>query len=441
LASVERLSGARWNRKTTWMFISFALGLALESYVFSLASIAVDWVKIPHSLGDLLLAWAPIWLIIGIILAGPFSDQYGRKVTLYLTLALYAVGGIVLFFGRSYIVILVSLAIMLMAGGGEMNSIMVASHELMPRRHRGSATMLIINGINFGGLVLALLAIITSGLTGHAVIAEQRDVVAVAVLVVVAVLFATRVNMPESFLWLQKKGRSEAAEETVRRYYGDDWKSEVDLNPAPPAHRVSSKFMWFTMVIMIVIAAANTIGFGLMAYTLAYAFFPHLQPTILAVFEGAGFVVGFLGLIADRVSRKKYLFWSFLGTFVMTVIVAATTNTWKHDMALFWVLLVVLAGVNSLCYLTEDTVKAEVWPTLQRGTLTAIARFISIGLYIPAIYITANMSTQSYVYFNAGVWGVGLLAAIAWLIWGRETGLGLSIQVASGEELAPAANT
>lgn len=441
MASVERLSGARWNRKTTWMFISFALGLALESYVFSLASIAVDWVAIPHALGDLLLAWAPIWLIIGIMVAGPFSDKYGRKVTLYLTLALYAVGGIVLFFGDSYVVILVSLAIMLMAGGGEMNSIMVASHELMPRRHRGSATMLIINGINFGGLVLAILAIITSKLTGHAAIAEQRDVVAVAVLVVVAVLFATRVNMPESFLWLQKKGRSEAAEETVRRYYGDDWKSEVDLNPAPPQHRVSSRFMWFTMVVMIVIAAANTIGFGLMAYTLAYAFFPHLQPTILAVFEGAGFVVGFLGLIADRVSRKKYLFWSFLGTFVMTVIVAATTNTWKHDMGLFWVLLVVLAGVNSLCYLTEDTVKAEVWPTLQRGTLTAIARFVSIGLYIPAIYITANMSTQSYVYFNAGVWGVGLLAAIAWLIWGRETGLGLSIQVASGEELAPASSS
>jgi hypothetical protein len=31
---------------------------------------------------------------------------------------------------------------------------------------------------------------------------------------------------------------------------------------------------------------------------------------------------------------------------------------------------------------------------------------------------------------------VGLLAAIAWLVWGRETGLGLSIQQASGEEVA-----
>ncbi len=436
MASVERLSGARWNNRTTWMFISFALGLALESYVFSLASIAVAWVAIPKSLGELMLAWAPIWLIIGIALAGPFSDKYGRKVTLYLTLVLYAVGGIVLFFATSYGLLLVALAAMLVAGGGEMNSIMVASHELMPRRHRGKATMLIINGINFGGMVLAIVALATAALSGRAAIAEQRDVVAVAVLVVVAVLFATRVSMPESFLWLQKKGRTDEAEATVAQYYGSAWQNEVDLTPAPPAHQTTGGYMFFTMVVMVLIAAANTIGFGLMAYTLAFAFFPHLQPTILLIFEGAGFVVGFLALIADRVSRKKFLFWTFLGTFVVTVAVAVTTSAWQKDMTLFWVLLIILAGVNSLCYLTSDTLKAEVWPTLQRGTMTAIARFVSIGLYIPSIYIVAHMDTQQYISFNAEVWGVGLLAAIAWLVWGRETGLGLSIQQASGEEVA-----
>ena len=435
---MNRLGDARWTRKTTWMFISFVLGLALESYVFSLASIAIYWVTMPKALGELLLAWAPIWLIIGIILAGPFSDKYGRKITLYATLALYAIGGIVLFFGYSYVVILISLALMLIAGGGEMNSIMVASHELMPRKHRGKATMMIINGINFGGTVLAIVALATAAITGKSAVAVQRDVVAIAVLIVVAILFATRVSMPESFLWLQKKGRTQQLDKTITSYFGSEVYAdavikEVVESAAPPIRPASPGYLWFTMIIMIIVAAANTIGFGLMAYALAFAFFPHLQPAVLAVFEGAGFVIGFLGLIADRVSRKKFLFWSFLGTFAMTVIVGLTTKAWQHDMTLFWILLIILAGVNSLCYLTEDTVKAEVWPTLHRGTLTAVARFISIGLYIPTIYITANMSTTHYILFNAAVWLVGTLAAAAWLIWGRETGHGVSIQVASGE--------
>ncbi len=438
MVNVDRVSETRWTQKTTWIFISFVLGLALESYVFSLASIAIYWVAMPKALGELLLAWAPIWLIIGIILAGPFSDKYGRKVTLFATLALYAIGGIVLFFGTSYIVILVSLAIMLLAGGGEMNSIMVASHELMPRKHRGKATMMIINGINFGGTVLAVLALTTAALKGTAAVDVQRNVVAIAVLVVVAILFATRVTMPESFLWLHKKGRTAELEKTIKSYFGPEVYADAiakeTIESAKPAHvKTSTAYVWFTMIIMIIVSAANTIGFGLMAYAMAFAFFPHLQPTILAIFEGAGFIIGFVGLIADVVSRKKFLFWSFVGTFVLTAIVGLTTKVWQHDMSLFWVLLVVLAGINSLCYLTSDTLKAEVWPTLHRGTLTAVARFVSIGLYIPTIYITANMSTSHYFYFNAAIWLVGTLAAGAWLIWGRETGSGLSIEVASGE--------
>jgi MFS family permease len=431
LVNVSRVGEARWTGRTTWMFISFALGLLLESYVFSLASIAVYWVNIPKSLGELLLAWAPIWLIIGIIISGPVADWLGRKVTLYITLAFYGVGGILLYFASTYPLLLVSLALMLMAGGGEMNSIMVATHELMPRRHRGKAMMMEINAINLGGLILALLALSSATSAIHA----QRDVVAIAVLVVVVILVFARAAMPESVLWLEKRGKHEKAIQQIRAYWGEDW--ETALAPEPQEARAAATnrnvSLGFRVVVVTLIAAANTIGFGLVAYALAFQYFPHLQPTILAVFEGVGFVGGFIGLIADSVSRRKLLFWSFLATFVLTVAVGVTTGVWVHNMSLFWTLLVLLAIANSVCYLTEDTVKPEVWPTEVRGTWTAITRFLSIGLYIPAIYITAHMSTSSYFLFNAGVWLVGLLAAAAWLVYGRETGQGLSIAAASGE--------
>ncbi len=416
------------------MFISFALGLLLESYVFSLASIAIYWVAIPKSLGELLLAWAPIWLIIGIAIAGPVSDRLGRKVTLYITLAFYAVGGILLYFSSSYVLLLISLALMLMAGGGEMNSIMVASHELMPRRHRGKAMMMEINAINLGGFILAVLAFSSAA----SAIAFQRGVVAVAVVIVVIILVFARASMPESVLWLEKRGQHEKAMQQIKAYWGDDWQAAMAPEPEPPksAAAVRQTSIPFRVIVMTIVAAANTIGFGLVAYVFGYYYFPHLQPTILAVFEGVGFVGGFLGLYADRWSRRHMLFWSFLFTFVFTVIIGATTNTWLHNMPLFWILLVLLAIANSICYLTEDTVKPEVWPTELRGTWTAVTRFLSIGLYIPAIYLTGNMQAHhpsQYFLFNAGVWFVGLLAAAAWFVYGRETGQGASIATASGE--------
>lgn len=431
MVSVARHAESRWTGMNTLMFVSFCLGLLLESYVFALASVAIDWVTIPKFLDELLLAWAPIWLVVGIAIAGPVSDALGRKTTLYITLGFYALGGIILFFASSYVLLLISLALMLMAGGGEMNSIMVASHELMPRRHRGKTMMMEINAINLGGFILAVLAIMNATST----VAAQRDVVAGAVILVVVALFLMRRAMPESVLWLEKKGRHAEAERQLQQYWGASWQEEAQTAPAPKvgpeAQRVNS--IGFRLVVMILIAAANTIGFGLVAFAFAYQYFPHLQPTILAVFEGVGFAGGFIGLLADRVSRRKMLFWSFVGTFVFTVVIGTTTGAWLTNMPLFWILLSALAVVNSLCYLTEDTVKAEVWPTTQRGTLTALARFVSIGLYIPAIYLTSSMPIHSYFLFNAAVWLVGTIAAGAWLMKGRETGQGLGIEVASNE--------
>ncbi len=434
MVEASRVGEARWSGRTTWMFISFFLGLVLESYVFSLPAIAVYWVAIPQSLGQLMLAWAPIWLIIGIIIAGPVSDRLGRKVTLYITLAFYAVGGILLYFSSSYVLLLISLALMLMAGCGGMNSIMVASHELMPRRHRGKAMMMEINGINLGGLILALLALSSATSAVH----FQRGVVAIAVVVVVVILLFARASMPESVLWLEKRGKHEQAMQQIKAYWGEDWQAAMAPEPEPPKSPALKRqtSVAFRVVIMTVIAAANTIGFGLVAYVFGYYYFPHLQPTILAVFEGVGFIGGFIGLLADRWSRRHMLFWSFLFTFVFTVIMGLTTHTWLRDMPLFWILLVLLAVANSVCYLTEDTVKPEVWPTEVRGTWTAVTRFLSIGLYIPAIYLTGNMQAHhpnQYFLFNAAVWFVGLLAAGAWFVYGRETGQGVSISTASGE--------
>ncbi|WP_246252982.1 hypothetical protein [Acidianus brierleyi] len=78
------LENAKWSSVHNWSFIAFSLGMTLEAYIFGMASIATNWVPMPKFLESILLAWAPLWLIIGIIFTGPMSDKLGRKRMFYL---------------------------------------------------------------------------------------------------------------------------------------------------------------------------------------------------------------------------------------------------------------------------------------------------------------------------------------------------------------------
>ncbi len=428
-------TGERWGPTDSWNFTSFVLGMVLEAYIFGMATIATGWVAIPGSLRSLLLSWAPLWLIIGIAVAGPLSDRVGRRTTFYLTMALYGIGAIGLAFSVTYWMILAFLAIMLFAAGGEMNTIMTASHEVMPHRHRGTTMMLEINGINLGGLLLAVVSL----LSAYKGVAFQRGMIAITFLVVLAILFFARTKTPESIRWLRSRGQEERAREQIDRFYGaEQYRAREEAaaaataaaNASGAARRVP---MWLRLFATTATAFAGTAGFGLMTYVLGPAHFPKLSAAILLTATLTGFISGFFAFWADRLSRKMLLVLGYGGSFVVTLVLSVTTGAWAASAALFFLLLVVLNLFVNVSYLTEDTLKGEVWPTKVRGTYTAVVRFVSIGLYIVTIYLTQSYSLTGFTIFSAVVWAIGLLGAVAWFIGGVETGAGASIEVASGE--------
>ncbi|WP_304458695.1 MFS transporter [Alicyclobacillus sendaiensis] len=426
-----------WTRTDSWLFWSFGLGMLLENYIFSLSSVATQWVPMPKSLQSLLLAWSPIWLIIGIAVAGPLADRVGRKNTFYTTMALYGLGAIGLVFSNQYALILLFLAMLLFAAGGEMNTIMAVSHEMMPHKHRGKTMMLELNFINLGGVILGLVALSTA----YQHVAFQRAMIALTLLMVLVILFFARRNTPESIRWLERTGQHDRARAEIEKFYGwEEYQARQEAarrateaaqaSDATRAKRVGLGLKLFTTL---TISFAGSAGFGLMTYVLGPHFFPKLNAAIILVATGTGFVSGFFGLWADRWSRKWLLFIGYLGSFLMTLVIWATIPTWSKSLALFWLLLIVLNVFVNIGYLTEDTLKGEVWPTKRRGTYTALVRFVSIGLYIATIYITQNFGITAYTMFNALVWAIGLAGAIAWFIGGYETGKGASLDVASGE--------
>jgi len=420
-----------WTRTDSWAFWSFGLGMLLEANIFGMASIATGWVSMPPSLRSLLLAWAPIWLIIGIMVAGPLADRIGRKNTFYTTMALYGVGAIGIVFSYTYVLILVFLAVLLFAAGGEMNTIMAASHEMMPTRHRSKTMFLELNFINLGGFLLAAVSLLSI----YNSVSFQRGMVAATIVVVLFVLLLARSRTPESIRWLHRKGLTDRAQSEIERFYGvqEYGARQAAVRQSSVAARRTG--LGLRLFATITTAFAGSAGFGLMTYVLGPTYFKNLTAMILLVATGVGFVSGFFGFWADRLSRKSLLVLGYGGTALVTLVIFLTTSQWTKDLAFFWILLVVLNVFVNISYLTEDTLKSEVWPTETRGTYTAIVRFVSIGLYIVTIYMTQNYGLNQYMLFNLIVWVIGLGGAVAWYYGGIETGKGVSLETASGEEV------
>jgi len=428
-------SSEHWVATDSWNFTSFFLGMVLEAYIFGMATIATGWVTMPTSLRSLLLSWAPLWLIIGIAATGPLSDRIGRKTTFYLTMSLYGIGAVGLVFSFSYVLILIFLAIMLFAAGGEMNAILVASHEVMPTRHRSKTMLLEINGINLGGLILAAVSLLSASRG----VPFQRGMIAVTFLVVLAVVFFARTRTPESIRWLRSRGREEKARSEIERFYGaaEYQARDAAAAAATAAARTEGAVrrvpLWLRLFATTATAFAGTAGFGLLTYVLGPAHFPKLTATILMVATLTGFISGFFGFWGDRLSRKQLLVVGYVGAFVVTLAIAAFTSAWAASAALFFLLLVVLNVFVNISYLSEDTLKGEVWATERRGTYSALVRFVSIGLYIATIYITQNFSLGGFAAFSLLVWAIGLAGALAWYFGGVETGCGVSLEVASSQ--------
>src|SRR5579884_3516380 len=429
---------SKWTSAHSWTFIAFSFGMFLEAYIYGLSFIASGWYPVSGSiLSTLILIWSPLFLIIGIAFAGPLSDALGRKRTFYVTMLLYAIGAIGIYFSTSYFTTLPFLAILLFAAGGEMNTIMTATHEVMPRRHRSKSMYWEVNFINLGGTVLAVVAIIAANLYNS--VSFQREMIAVTFLPILVILAYSRYKMPESIRWLEAKGRSQDASNIMQKYYATPYEAQTPVaQPAslqtPTVTGFKIPALWVKILVTTIVAASNTIGFTLMAYTIGPFFNPSLTAYYILAASVVGFIVGaIIATVADRLSRRSLLLYSSVGIVAVTWVMYYYVGLGAISITLFWAMLILFYGFVGVNYLSEDTLKGELWHTSRRGTLTALTRFISIGSSIPVILVTATWSIQQYTLLNAIVWSCGILAILLWRAKGVETGKGVPIGVASGE--------
>ncbi len=425
----------KWSSAHTWSFIAFALGLLFEAYLVGIAPIATGWFSLPSYLTALTLIWPFLWLIVGLIFVGPLSDRFGRKRLFILTMSMYAVG-IALFIVTTlvisnYISLLITLAIMLAAAGGEMNVILTDMHEVMPRRHRSKAAFFLINFINVGLMLVSFISLNTQ-LIGPF---YQRLAIGIIGIVILIVLVISRMKMPESIRWLERKGRINDAIREVEKYYGVKLDSgNLPINEIQVSKPIIHPPLWFRFIVAVLMMTANDLGFGLLSYEVGPIYFSSQTALIILITALAEFIGGlFIAPFADRISRKVILLFSTGGAAVTTYAIIALMKPIVSNFTFFLIMDFILNIFIGIQYLAMDTFKGELWPTERRGTFVSLVRTISIGSLIPETIWAVSASLSQFLILNTGVWTMGLAAAIAWFIWGIETSKGTSIVVTSGE--------
>ncbi len=397
-----------WGKIHTLIFTVFSISAAIEAYIYSIAYIAANWVSVPKYLVALLSIWPPLWLLIGGALMGPLSDMIGRRRSLYLSLVMYLIGSIGLMLGTNYALLLSSIAILMLAVGGEYNTVMISAHEYFPSRVRGRTVYLVLNFTNLGGALAAALALVN--ITS---ITLQKLALGLTILIIVPILFLLRSLIPESPYWLRYR-------ETIKDGLGlNSVGSTTVVKLPPPAVRV---------VIGGLIGWSYTAGFTLIVLTFGPYYFPSLTNWLIFAFSMAAFASGIaVSMLADAISRKVLLLLSSLGSLITSILILLLIRSLVNAQYIFWILFALFSALVNTYFLTEDTLKSEYWITRRRGSYTALVRVLSLGGSIPVIFLSSYLPVDSYLALAAAIFGIGFAASLTWYIIGAETGKGISI--------------
>jgi len=385
-------------------FISFALGLLIASFSFSLAPLISTWYRLPLFIITLLVAWGAIWQTTGSLLSGRISDAFGRRGSYRFDIICMLIGITIFVISRNIDMTLAGLAFILVGTGGEYSAISAATHEMFSSKFRGTAMLLELDFVNIGGTISALTLILLIGTS----ITLQRLVVSAFILAVLAFIAASRLRVGESGLWA-----------TAR-------KSESELSGPSVRYRL------FTAI---AIGISEALGFNLIVYGLGPYYFPSLTLWIIFIGNLTEAVVGLTGSFVDRFSRKLFLMLGTGGSLFIFIGMLLTSGRWASNPELFWVPFIIYNGFIAVIFMTTYTFNGELWPTRKRGTYTAIVNSTVWASLIPAELILPYFPRSTYMIVIMVGWVVGFGSALIWNKRGIETAGRRGALEASGERL------
>jgi len=427
------------------LFASFALGFLIWGFISTSGVMTIAYFKdyIPKWLLPASVILGYIFLVLGDSVMGFITDRIGRKRVFIYTMSLYTVGllgmAASLYVKQvanplvAFIVFMVSYALAEFGVGGEEPPALAATSELMPSSSRGMMLVLTPNFSNVGAALAAAILYAALVYTGSASVSSIYTMIGSA-LIVVLVTLLVRLRIPESVKWLESRGRVNEAVEVAKRE-GLEYALSVDNSViqvrAPPA--------WFRALFLSIIGFTQITTYGLMAFTIVYL--PSLpfssnyslQSLVILLANLGAALAGLVGLVIDKVSRRSFTLFSYLGGLVTMIpiflIYAALNTPLRASLLIFYTLLFLNMAFSEFEWAVRTMLEPELFPTRVRGTWIGVIRLISYGVFIVlSYYLLSTLNTYQYLLTNLILYAIGAAAAVAWFIYGIET-RGISIGV------------
>ncbi|MFB8369605.1 MFS transporter [Pseudarthrobacter sp. NPDC055928] len=399
----------------------FSDGFVLGIVGIVLASAKQD-LQLTPLLTGLLGAATLSGLFLGAVITGPIADRIGRSPIFRFDMLLIACLSISQFFiQEAFQLLAIRLVIGLVLGADYVVSkTLVTEHA--PRHFRGKLLSMLAVAWAAGYVFAYLAGFLLSGIGD-----EPWRFMLIASAIPELIVFAFRVGIPESPLWLLLKGKTKEAAAIVARVAGPN----VEMPTLPVAgvrkqtryrELFSSQYRRRTIVGVVFYVCQ------VIPYFALGTFAPQIMAALGAtnslaagatynVFLLTGAIVGMI--IVDRLSRRLFLIGSFfIGALLLAALVVLSPSSTVLAVILFAAFALVLAAAANL----EFIYPPELFPTEIRasglGIVTAGSRIGSAASTFLLPIVLAGLGINVALFACVGVLIIGGL--VCWL-WAPET--------------------
>lgn len=347
----------------------------------------------------------PLVVPAGNLSMGLLADAIGRKKVFLITMSFYTIGVIVISVSYTFTPLLIGLLLAQFGVGGEEPSSLSLVSENTDADKRPFWLTILTNMDNIGSAIMAgLFFIVVNDF-------QDRAVLLIGSLLLIAFIVALRRIIPESQMWLKESGnKSESEMERGRIQLRDD------------GNRVSQPNFLSSFIFLGVIAVSQYLTFGLMAYVLAPVEFPNSSEDDAIIFIAllGSSVAGFIAAPLIMRGRKNYTLLSFLfGTITMVAIFIMVP--YLQNMLIFLPLLFANMFMSEFAYASRSVLEPELYGTKNRSTLIGLTRLWPMIAYPIFTYYTSSLNLYDFLLVNVILWTMGLVASIYWFYHGIET--------------------